>query len=115
MSNNDVTTEAAAVAVGIGAPVILWGAPGTGKTSVIRGLADAWGLECEVVVASIHDPTDFSGLPVVGDEGVSLAPPAWARRLSERGSGRPLPGRAHHRAAGRPGRPAAGGPRADCG
>lgn len=87
MSNNDVTTEAAAVAVGIGAPVILWGAPGTGKTSVIRGLADAWGLECEVVVASIHDPTDFSGLPVVGDEGVSLAPPAWARRLSERGSG----------------------------
>jgi hypothetical protein len=87
MSNNDVTTEAVAVAVGIGAPVILWGAPGTGKTSVITALAEAWNLECEVVVASIHDPTDFSGLPVVGDDGVSLAPPAWARRLAGHGSG----------------------------
>jgi hypothetical protein len=87
MSNNDTTTEALAVAAGIGAPVILWGPPGTGKTSLVTALADTWQLECEVVVASIHDPTDFSGLPVIGDEGVSLAPPAWARRLATRGSG----------------------------
>ena len=67
--------------------MILWGPPGTGKTSVVRALAEAWGLPCEVVVASIHDPTDFSGLPVVSGNSVTLAPPAWARRLADRGTG----------------------------
>ena len=87
MSINDTTTEALAVAAATGTPTILWGPPGSGKTSVVRALADAWALHLEVVVASIHDPTDFSGLPVVTDGNVSLAPPAWARRLLDVGSG----------------------------
>lgn len=85
--NNDQTTEALSIAVQVGAPVILWGAPGTGKTSVIQGLAKALGVTCEVVVASIHDPTDFAGLPVVSNGSVSFAPPAWARRLAKHDSG----------------------------
>ena len=87
MQGSDATTEALAVAVAAGAPVLLWGAPGTGKTSLIRALAEAWDLPCEVVVASIHDPTDFSGLPVVRGGSVALAPPRWAQRLAETGSG----------------------------
>jgi hypothetical protein len=87
MHGSNATTEALAVAVAAGAPVLLWGAPGTGKTSLIRALAEAWDLSCEVVVASIHDPTDFSGLPVVAGGSVSLAPPRWAQRLAETGSG----------------------------
>ena len=87
MSTNDTTTEALAIAAAIGTPTILWGPPGSGKTSVVRALAELWALHLEVVVASIHDPTDFSGLPVVTDGGVSLAPPAWARRLADVGSG----------------------------
>ncbi len=87
MSTNHVTTEALAIAAAAGTPVILWGAPGTGKSSLVRALSDAWALHCEVVVASIHDPTDFSGLPVVTNGSVSLAPPAWAQRLAQSGRG----------------------------
>lgn len=88
MADIAATAEALAIAVRAGHPVLLWGAPGTGKTSVVRGLADAADLPCEVVVASIREPTDFSGLPVVAPDGsVRFAPPAWAARLAEAGRG----------------------------
>ena len=73
-------------------PVLLWGAPGTGKTSAIRALADQLGWPCEVVIASIREPSDFSGLPIVGTDAsaapaVHFAPPLWARRLAQAGQG----------------------------
>ena len=58
--------EALGVAVAARVPVLLWGAPGTGKTSVIRAMAEALGWPCETVIASIREPSDFAGLPVVG-------------------------------------------------
>jgi hypothetical protein len=79
--------EALAVAIGAGVPVLLWGSPGTGKTSAVVALAEAAGWPCEVVIGSIREPSDFGGLPVVADGGVTLAPPAWARRLREAGHG----------------------------
>lgn len=82
-----VTHEALAVSVAAGVPVLLWGSPGTGKTSVVRALGDSFGWPVEVVVGSIREPTDFAGLPVVVDGGVRLAPPAWARRLADAGHG----------------------------
>ena len=79
--------EALGVAVAARVPVLLWGAPGTGKTSAIRAMADALGWPCETVIASIREPSDFAGLPVVVGDGVRFAPPAWARRLAEAGRG----------------------------
>lgn len=79
--------SALAVAVGAGVPVLLWGAPGTGKSSVVRQLAETLGWPCEVVIASIREPSDFAGLPVVVDGGVRFAPPTWATALSEAGRG----------------------------
>jgi hypothetical protein len=64
-------------------PALVWGPPGTGKTSVISRLAAELGLHLEVVIASIREPADFGGLPVVKNGGVYLHPPAWARRLAE--------------------------------
>lgn len=90
--NYDATVTALGVAVAARVPVLLWGAPGTGKTTVIRALADAAGIPCETVIASIREPADFAGLPVIaaGRDGratVDLAPPRWAERLAAAGHG----------------------------
>lgn len=65
-----------------GVSVLLWGDPGIGKSALMQGLADADGLPMETVVASLREPADFAGLPVVRDTGVELSPPAWASRLA---------------------------------
>src|SRR5246127_5368244 len=79
--------EALGVAVAARVPVLLWGAPGTGKTSAIRDMAKAMDLPCETVIASIREPSDFAGLPIVVGDEVRFAPPAWARGLAEAGRG----------------------------
>ena len=79
--------EALGIAVAARVPVLLWGAPGTGKTSAIRAMAQAMGLPCETVIASIREPSDFAGLPVVTGNSVRFAPPLWAIRLAEAGTG----------------------------
>jgi hypothetical protein len=92
MDTQRSAVTALAVAVSARVPVLLWGAPGTGKTSVVRALADAAGLPCETVIASIREPADFAGLPVVipnvdGPSAVELAAPRWALRLADAGTG----------------------------
>jgi hypothetical protein len=91
MAEQAVVVEALGLAVAAHVPVLLWGPPGSGKTSVLRGMADAAGWPCEVVIASIREPSDFAGLPVVHTVGgatrVTFAPPAWALRLAERPDG----------------------------
>ena len=87
MSPHNPAVEALGVAVAARVPVLLWGAPGTGKTSAIRAMAQTMGLPCETVIASIREPSDFAGLPIVVGDGVRFAPPAWARRLAEAGHG----------------------------
>jgi AAA domain (dynein-related subfamily) len=87
VGNQELASTALGVAVAARTPVVLWGAPGTGKTSVVRALAGRLGWPCETVIASIREPSDFAGLPVIVDGGVRFAPPAWAERLAEHGEG----------------------------
>ena len=86
MDNQQSAVAALAVAVAARVPVLLWGAPGTGKTSVVRALAEGADWPCETVIASIREPADFAGLPVVSgtndNASVEFAPPRWARRLA---------------------------------
>ena len=79
--------EALGIAVAARVPVLLWGAPGTGKTSAVRAMADALGWPCETVIAAIREPSDFAGLPVVTAGDVHMAPPRWAQRLATAGHG----------------------------
>ncbi|QHA02977.1 AAA domain-containing protein [Streptomyces broussonetiae] len=87
----DTQLEALTLAVAADLPVLLWGEPGIGKTAALNQLADAVDLPLTTVIASVHEPSDFSGLPVVGDDpavqGVPMAPPDWAVRLVRAGRG----------------------------
>jgi len=74
--------RALAAAMKVNLPVLVWGEPGVGKTSVLGAAAATWGMPIEVVVASIREATDFLGLPVEVDGQVVYSPPAWARRLA---------------------------------
>nr|WP_233604625.1 MoxR family ATPase [Micromonospora sp. HM5-17] len=88
---HDPKVEALALAVSANLPVLLWGEPGIGKSATLQQLAEGMGTPLETVIASVHEPSDFAGLPVVGDspatDGVPMAPPDWAVRLARAGTG----------------------------
>ncbi|GLY25980.1 ATPase AAA [Micromonospora sp. NBRC 101691] len=90
-SRSDPQLEALTLAVAADLPVLLWGEPGIGKTAALTQLAASLDLPLTTVIASVHEPSDFSGLPVVGDDpatqGVPMAPPDWAVRLVHAGRG----------------------------
>ncbi|WP_433112308.1 AAA family ATPase [Micromonospora sp. CA-246542] len=87
----DNQLAALTLAVAADLPVLLWGEPGIGKTAALSHLATTLDLPLTTVVASVHEPSDFSGLPIVGDDpatqGVPMAPPDWAVRLVQAGRG----------------------------
>lgn len=87
MSHED-TCSALGILIAANVPVILWGPPGQGKTSVIQQLAEDMNLHLEEIIAAIREPTDFNGLPIVAPAtpgvkpSVVLAAPAWAQNLA---------------------------------
>ncbi|WP_069161435.1 AAA family ATPase [Nocardia altamirensis] len=87
----DTQLEALTLAVAADLPVLLWGEPGIGKTAALTQLAESLNLPLTTVIASVHEPSDFSGLPIIGDDpavhGVPMAPPDWAVRLVRAGRG----------------------------
>ncbi|SCL21395.1 MoxR-like ATPase [Micromonospora pallida] len=90
-TRSDPQLEALTLTVAADLPVLLWGEPGIGKTAALTQLAASLDLPLTTVIASVHEPSDFSGLPVVGDDpatqGVPMAPPDWAVRLVRAGRG----------------------------
>jgi hypothetical protein len=87
MSTYDESCSALAVSLAAGIPVLLWGAPGVGKTSVIEQIARHNGWHLETVIASICDPTDFKGMPRDAGDRTIFSPPEWAVRTHEAGGG----------------------------
>ncbi|MGX1775856.1 AAA family ATPase [Nocardia brasiliensis] len=88
---SDTQLEALTLAVAADLPVLLWGEPGIGKTAALTQLAADLDLPLTTVIASVHEPSDFSGLPIIGADpaahGVPMAPPDWAVRLVRAGRG----------------------------
>jgi len=89
--HTDPQLSALMLAVMADLPVLLWGEPGIGKTAAMSQLSADLDLPLTTVIASVHEPSDFSGLPVVGDDpaeqGVPMAPPDWAVRMVRAGRG----------------------------
>jgi len=83
MNQNDCL-QALQVAVAANVPVVVWGEPGAGKTAAINAMVRAMGWHMETVLASLREPSDFAGLPVLVDGDVRMAPPDWARTLAGR-------------------------------
>lgn len=95
MSQNP-TAEALAVCIATRTPVLLWGPPGSGKTSLVRdvvaGIRQQRDLTEEqfvfhTIIASLHEPSDFAGLPVVAEDRVRFVPPEWAVHAAQVGQG----------------------------
>jgi hypothetical protein len=55
--------------INIQRPVFLWGAPGVGKSDLIKQVADDMKVELKDVRLSLMDPTDLKGFPTQGKSG----------------------------------------------
>ncbi len=76
--------------LGVDAPLtlMLWGAPGIGKTSLVAQIAAEAGVGFRSVISHLYQPVDVLGLPYVVDGRCEYAPPSVfpdAARDGERG------------------------------
>lgn len=84
MSQNhyDISCQALGVAIRCRTPILLWGAPGQGKTSVIKSIAEQQDANLVTILASIREPSDFAGLPNVVGSRTELIAPGWAQDIA---------------------------------
>ena len=82
--------EAIALAIQADVPPCVEGPPGTGKSRSIDMIAKKLGSECklcgtsaELLIASIRDQTDFSGMPVLIDGSLTMAGMPWTKHVVE--------------------------------
>lgn len=70
--------EALKVCVAAGRPVFLWGAPGVGKSDILRLLAKVLKRTLIDVRALLLDPVDLRGIPTITEEGdTRWCPPSF--------------------------------------
>ena len=75
--------RAVGVCLRVNLPVILWGAPGQGKTKVVEHFAKQTGRELTTILASIREPQDFVGLPAIVNDKMEYRAPSWALSLAQ--------------------------------
>jgi len=67
-------------------PMMVWGAPGLGKSTILRDIAAELGIGFIDVRLAQREPVDIRGLPVPGEDGVKwLVASEWPRDPKSRG------------------------------
>lgn len=67
-------------------PMMVWGAPGLGKSSILQAAARSLGIGFIDVRLAQREPVDIRGLPVPGEDGVKwLVSSEWPRDPNSRG------------------------------
>ncbi|QOY54313.1 MoxR family ATPase [Candidatus Sulfurimonas marisnigri] len=66
-------------------PIFLWGAPGIGKSSIVKQVADERGISFIDLRLALMDPTDLKGIPFYDKESHTAlwAPPAFLPKEGE--------------------------------
>lgn len=59
-------------AIAMNQPLMIWGPPGVGKTSIVTQRAEALGLKCIVISLTLFDPVDLRGLPTVDPDTMTV-------------------------------------------
>lgn len=78
----DIISASLGIAIRCRTPILLWGSPGQGKTSVIKAIAELHGANLTTILASIREPSDFAGLPNVVGSRTELIAPGWAQDIA---------------------------------
>lgn len=71
---------AIAIAVQVGLPPLLEGNPGAGKTALFNAIGEALGRPVISLIAALHEPSDFNGLPYAKDGVMKFLPAAWVNQ-----------------------------------
>jgi MoxR-like ATPase len=64
-------------------PAFVWGPPGTGKSSIVREVADSAKLPVIDLRASLLDPTDLRGIPAIDGGRAVWCPPSFLPRPND--------------------------------
>jgi hypothetical protein len=71
-----------------GLPMLAWGEPGIGKSALIEGLAQEWGMNCEVLSPGERGEGAFGVVPVPTANGTLTYPrPEWTEQFEYGGAG----------------------------
>lgn len=64
--------------------VFIWGSPGIGKSSIVRQIAQRRGMPLVDIRASLLDPTDLRGIPMIQDGTAVWCPPSFLPKKSDK-------------------------------
>lgn len=78
---HELQEMAVALALAMNVNVMVWGAPGAGKSDALKTIARANNFHLEIVFASTKDPTDIAGVPFIHQGTTFVAPPDYARKI----------------------------------
>lgn len=81
--NTEQLLQIVSIGVQSNVPFVLESEPGLAKTALIGGIARSLGWKFKSMIGSIHDPTDYSGLPFSSNGVVRYMPFDWVHQFSE--------------------------------